>query len=163
MEGRELTQRARPVRLAAHRELEPREPGHAHLGAQPQHPPRAHLLDAPAVDDVAHREPPRVAWRPQRTGTAAEPGQRAPRPPRKRPRVPAPLTTDLLHDLPHELARGVDPGAPLVTVERAACPVRVVGQRVARCARKRRGGPPRRDVGLLDALEGEAYGVVETE
>src|SRR5690606_7628277 len=91
VEGRDLTQRARPVSLTAHRELEPREAGQAHLGAQTQQSALTHLFDPPEVHGVADDEPARMVAPTAQAWPAAQSVEEPPHLPRERPRVPAPL------------------------------------------------------------------------
>ena len=125
--------------------------------------PRSTLLDPPEVQGVADVEPARVPA----AAAQADAADRRSSQPRTRqasgkeyqPVVPA----DALDHPPHApRACGRRPGA-LVDVEAAAGPVRVGGQRVGRGAGHGGRRPAGRDGGVLDALHGQADGVVEPE
>ncbi len=136
-----------------HPQLEPREAGEAHLRAQQQPPAGLDRLHPPEVQRVVHAQVPLVAAAPAQPRSAGEPVHEATDLPRERPRVPAPVATDLLDDLPQHVGGGVHDRPALVDVERPARPVGVGRQRVARRAREGRRRPPGGDLAVVDALQ----------
>jgi len=126
-------------------------------------PARDDLLDTPEVDGVVDEQmtlDAPAAAQPRATDDAVE---QPPHLPRERPRVPAALPADGLDDPPQRLRGGIDRHPPFVDVQRAARPVRVARQRVARSARHGCRRPSRRHVGVLDAPQSEPHGTVEAD
>jgi hypothetical protein len=106
-----------------HVELEPGEPGQAHLRSESQQPALLALLDPPEVKGVADEEPPGVAPATTQPHAAHQPVEPAADPPGQREGVPADVAADPLHDPPQlPRRRGRRPGA-LVDVQAAAGPV----------------------------------------
>lgn len=138
--------------------LEPRLAGDQHLRAQPQLASGLDVLDAPPVDGVADDEGLGVA---SAAVVARSPEDLVGQPadhPRGGQGVPAVLGADALDDRPHSLGRRLARARPVVDVDGATGPVRVARQGLVGLAR-RRPGPGRLDLTVLDLAERETHGV----
>ena len=166
VEPRLLPEDAATLLVLLHGQVEPRQPRQPHLGPQPQELPVRSiddLLDPPPVDGVADPQVVRVAPASQQPGAAAEDVEPAADLPGQRPRVPAVGAADALDHRPQRLRAGSHGGGPLVDVEAAAGPVRVARHGIGGRARRRRGGPAGRDVGVADPLQRQLDGAIEPD
>ena len=105
----------------------------------------------------------RVATATTQAGSADQAVGDAADAPRQAPGVPASIAADGLQHAPQGRGRRIDRDRPLVDVQRAAGPVGVAGQRVARGTGHRGRRPARGDGGVVHALQGEPDRALEAD